>query len=121
MKITINKLTHDIINFYVKIEGDHSFIGSLQLGIYKDEGYVYVNNVVVSSFHRRKGYGSMLMTAACDFVEKEFPKITLIKLDDMSDLCRKPNCIYLKLGLKYDDIEGTEMTGKICDVPRRHY
>jgi len=120
MKIITEKLTEDIINFIIEIKGEYSFIGSLQLSVYKDD-CVYINNLVVSSSYRKRGFGSMLITAACDFAEKEFPELTLIKLDDMSAFCRKPNCIYLKLGLKYDNNDGTHMTGKICDVPRRHY
>ena len=121
MKIITEKLTEDIINFIIEIESEYNFIGSLQLGIYEDEGFVYINNVVVSSSYRRKGFASKLMTAACEFVEKEFPEIILIKLDDMSDFCRNPNCIYLKMGLKYDEEIGSEMTGKLCDIPRKQY
>ena len=119
MKIITTKLTEDIINFHINSE--YSFIGSLQLSIYKDDGYVYINSVAVSSSHRNKGYGSMLMTAACDFAEKEFPEISILKLYDLSDFCRKPNCIYLKLGLKYDEKDGSEMTGNLSDIPRKYY
>lgn len=121
MKIITTKLTEDIINFHIDIDLEYNFVGALQLSIYKDNGYVYVTSVSVSRSYRKRGYASMLMTTACEFVEKEFPEITLIKLDDMSDFYRNSNCIYLKWGLKYDEDTCPEMTGKLCDIPRKYY
>jgi len=118
MKIIIEKLTEDIINFIMENESENLFIGSLQLSIYG--GYVYLNHIVIANSYRSNGYASKLMTAACEFIENERQEIVIMKLDDMTSFCRKPNCIYLKLGFKYDEDTGTEMSGRLCDIRRKY-
>tara|TARA_B110000285_G_scaffold235404_1_gene316904 strand:+ start:165 stop:518 length:354 start_codon:yes stop_codon:yes gene_type:complete len=115
--ILIEKLTKDIINFHTFIKTQYNPIGGLQLMIYDD--YVYITNIYVSDSYRGKGYASKLITRVCEFLEEEHSNITIVKLDDLSDYCRNPKCIYLKWGLQYNDDICSEMTGKICNIPRR--
>lgn len=60
---------------------------------------------------RGKGVGSFLILYAITYLK--LIGIDMITLDDDSDNFRQSNNIYVKLGCKYDDEDGPEMT---CDI-----
>jgi hypothetical protein len=63
-----------------------------------------------------KEYALHLIINACHEAQKR--GISTITLDDCSDRYRQSNNIYTKLGMKYDDEIGPEMTGKVDDISK---
>ena len=77
-----------------------------------EERNMIINNI--ESSQTGKEYGTHLFVHACNEAKKR--GITTVTLDDCSDRYRQPHNIYTKLGMKYDEDGGPEMTGKVEEI-----
>lgn len=75
-------------------------------------GVIYVNSTVPG-----RGLGTLLLSISIISAGNE--GIEQVVLDDDSDNYRKPNNIYIKLGLRYEEEDGPEMIGKTKTVTRK--
>lgn len=73
---------------------------------------IFVNSTVPGL-----GLGTLLLSVAMITAGEE--SIERIRLDDDSDNYRKPNNIYLKLGMRYEHKDGPEMHGTTKTIARR--
>ena len=71
---------------------------------YDSKGLANITSLYIDEKYRGRGYGSYLLKYVMNKAYKN--GIRYMELEDASDYCFKKNCIYLKLGFKYDQLDG---------------
>jgi GNAT superfamily N-acetyltransferase len=83
---------------------------------------VSIFRLYIDDEYQRQGYGTFLM--ALMFTELSFKhtqKNIIFELDDMTDLARTPNSIYVKFGFEYKEDSGPEMKMEMTKQNFRQY
>jgi len=119
----INKVEVDMEDYVFDLENPTDLVDSCahveaNIDMYDDK--LYIRYLECNQKYKHMGIASYLMMCVSEYA-KDYVKT--IALDDMTDYSRTKDCIYVKLGLKYEDKHSNEpeMLGKVIGVSNRFH